>query len=250
VTLVWRNSGLRVTQVLSSDSSGSQISASWSSAFPNRPQPMGSRPFSRAISSAVTLTPVVLARNTATGKETSMTQPADADSADWQRHWAIDAGSVTLQPVTRRMAQDVLDGGPIVSTFAEGALHARIRQAMSIAIRDIEAGTAAALPTVWVIVRPADGRIVGDIGTHGPPGRDGCVEIGYSLAPSMRGMGVGTAAVAALVGRLAAVPEVRQIVAVTGSGNTASRRLLERLGFLLADELPDTGEVRYARDVS
>jgi len=39
---------------------------------------------------------------------------------------------------------------------------------------------------------------------------------------------MGTAAVAALVKRLAAVPEIRQPTAVTGSQNTASRRLLER----------------------
>jgi GNAT superfamily N-acetyltransferase len=179
-----------------------------------------------------------------------MTQPADADSGDWQRHWAIDAGSVMLQPVTRRMARGVLDGGPIASTFEEGALHARIPPAMNIAILDIESGTAAVLPTVWLIVRLADGRIVGDIGTHGPPSSDGCVEIGYSLAPSMRGMGIGTAAVAALVGRLTAVPAVRRIMAVTGAGNTASRRLLERLGFRMTEQLPDTDEVRYTRDVS
>jgi hypothetical protein len=31
------------------------------------------------------------------------------DSADWQRRWTVDAGSVLLQPVTRRFAQDVLE---------------------------------------------------------------------------------------------------------------------------------------------
>jgi hypothetical protein len=33
---------------------------------------------------------------------------------------------VTLQPVTRRIAQAVLDGGPITGTFEEGAWHDRI----------------------------------------------------------------------------------------------------------------------------
>ena len=178
-----------------------------------------------------------------------MTQPAGPDSADWQRRWTIDAGSVALEPVTRRVAQDVLDGGPITRRFAEGALHGRIPQAMGIAIRDIDSGAAALLPTVWLIVRRADGRFIGDLGTHGPPGSTGCVEIGYSLAPSARGKGIGTAAVAALVGRLAAVPEISQITAVTGTGNTASRRLLERCGFRLTQALPDTGEVRYSLSV-
>ena len=159
-----------------------------------------------------------------------MTQPAVPDSADWQRRWTVDAGSVTLRPVTRRLARDVLDGGPITRTFEEGSLHERIPQAMGVAIRDIDSGAAAVLPTVWLIVRRADGRVLGDLGTHGPPDREGCVEIGYSLAPSARGQGIGTAAVAAFVRRLAEEPGIRRLTAVTGAQNTASRRLLERRG--------------------
>ena len=174
-----------------------------------------------------------------------MTQPAPPGSADWQRRWTIDAGSVALEPVTRRVAQDVLDGGPITRRFAEGALHGRIPQAMGIAIRDIDSGTAAALPTVWLVVRRTDGQIVGDMGTHGPPDTAGCVEIGYSLAPSARGQGIGTAAVAAFVRRLAEEPGIRRLTAVTGAQNTASRRLLERQGFRLTGTLPGSDEVRY-----
>ena len=173
-----------------------------------------------------------------------MTQPAVPDSADWQRRWTIEAGSVTLQPVTRHIAQAVLDGGPITSTFETEALHDRIPPAMGFAIRDIDSGAAAALPTVWLVVRRADGRILGDIGTHGPPDSEGCVEFGYTLAPSARGQGIGSAAVAALVRRLAAVPGMRRITAVTGVQNAASRRLLERQGFRIAG-LPGTDEVGY-----
>ena len=157
---------------------------------------------------------------------------------------------MTLQPVTRRIAHAVLDGGPITRTFEEGALHDRIPQAMGVAIRDIDSGAAAVLPTVWLVVRRADGRIIGDIGTHGPPDSEGCVEIGYALAPSARGQGIGTAAVAALVRRLAAVPGIRQLTAVTGAENTASRRLLERQGFRLTGPLPGTDEVRYTLSLS
>lgn len=174
-----------------------------------------------------------------------MTQPAVPDSADWKRRWTIDAGTVALQPVTRRIAQAVLDGGPITRLFEEGALHDRLPQAMGFAIGDFDSGAAAVLPRVWLVVRRADGRILGDLGTHGPPDREGCVEIGYSLAPSARGKGIGTAAVAGLVRRLAAVPGIRQLTAVTGAKNTASRRLLERQGFQLTGPLPDTDEVRY-----
>jgi RimJ/RimL family protein N-acetyltransferase len=116
---------------------------------------------------------------------------------------------------------------------------------MGFAIRDIDSGAAAVLPTVWLVVRRADGQILGDLGTHGPHDSQGCAEIGYSLAPSARGKGIGTDAVAALVRRLAAVPGIRRITAVTGAQNTASRRLLERQGFRLTGTLPGTDEVRY-----
>jgi RimJ/RimL family protein N-acetyltransferase len=120
---------------------------------------------------------------------------------------------------------------------------------MGVAIRDIDSGSAAVLPTVWLILR-TDGRILGDLGTHGPPDSEGCVEIGYSLAPSARGQGIGTAAVAAFVRRLAEERGIRRLTAVTGSQNTASRRLLERQGFHLTGPLPGTDEVRYIRNLS
>jgi GNAT superfamily N-acetyltransferase len=179
-----------------------------------------------------------------------MTQPAVPGSANWQRQWTIDAGDVLLQPVTRRIAEDVLAGGPVTRTFETGALHDRIPQAMGIAIRDIDSGAAAVLPTVWLIVRRADERVLGDLGTHGPPDSEGCVEIGYSLAPSTRGKGMGTAAVAAFVQRLTAVPGIRRLTAVTGVKNTASRRLLERQGFHLTGPVPGTDEVRYTLSLS
>jgi RimJ/RimL family protein N-acetyltransferase len=179
-----------------------------------------------------------------------MTQPAVPGSADWQRQWTIDAGDVLLQPVTRSTAEEVLAGGPIARTFETGALHDRIPQAMDIAIRDIDSGAAAVLPTVWLIVRRADERVLGDLGTHGPPDGEGCVEIGYSLASSTRGMGMGTAAVAAFIQRLAAVPGIRRLTAVTGVDNTASRRLLERQGFHLTGPVPGTDEVRYTLSLS
>ena len=157
---------------------------------------------------------------------------------------------MTLQPVTRRIARAVLDGGPITRQFEEGSLHDRIPQAMGFALRDIDSGAAAVLPTVWLVVRRADGRIIGDLGTHGPPDSAGCVEIGYSLAPSARGQGVGTAVVAALVKRLAAVPGIRRLTAVTDAQNTASRRLLERQGFRLTGPVPGTDEVRYTLSLS
>ncbi len=55
---------------------------------------------------------------------------------------------------------------------------------------------------------------------------------------------------AAFVSRLAEEPGIRRITAVIGAQNTASRLVLERQGFHLTDTLPDTGEVRYTRNLS
>jgi len=117
--------------------------------------------------------------------------------------------------------------GPMTRTFEEGSLHERIPQAMGVAIRDIDSGAAAVLPTVWLIVRRADGRVLDDLGTHGPPDREGCVEIGYSPAPSAR-----PGHRYRRCSRLRQAPGggARNPAAYRGHGaqNTASRRLLER----------------------
>jgi hypothetical protein len=98
---------------------------------------------------------------------------------------------VTLQPVTRGIAQAVLSGGPLTRGFEEGALHDRIPQALGFAVRDIDSGAAAVRPTVWFIVRRADGRIVGDLGTHGPPDSAGRVldsRLGRAHTAAARGL--------------------------------------------------------------
>ena len=82
-----------------------------------------------------------------------MTQPAVPGSADWQRQWTIDAGDVLLQPVTRRIAEEVLDGRADHAHVRDGSPGRQDPQAMGIAIRDIDSGAAAVLPTVWLIVR-------------------------------------------------------------------------------------------------
>lgn len=79
-----------------------------------------------------------------------------------------------------------------------------------------------------------DGVVVGDCGWFGPP-QDGVVDIGYGLAPSARGRGLGTAAVQLLLAWVA-TRDARQVRAEVRPDNTASLRLLAGLGFT------DTGE--------
>jgi RimJ/RimL family protein N-acetyltransferase len=75
-----------------------------------------------------------------------------------------------------------------------------------------------------------DGVVVGDCGWFGPPDEDGEVEIGYGLAPSARGQGVGTAAVQLLLDWVAG-QGARTVRAEVLPGNEPSLRLLARLGF-------------------
>jgi RimJ/RimL family protein N-acetyltransferase len=93
------------------------------------------------------------------------------------------------------------------------------------------------------VVVDDDGRIAGECGTKAPP-RDGVVEIGYGLAAPSRGHGLGSAAVAELVELLRAEPEVTTIEAEIHVSNTASRRVVERLGFTTLDG-PLQGYLRY-----
>ncbi len=76
-----------------------------------------------------------------------------------------------------------------------------------------------------------DERVAGECGTKAAPDASGTVEIGYGLAPSSRGQGLGGRAVAALVEWLAEQPGVTAIEAEVHVGNIPSWRLLERLGF-------------------
>jgi RimJ/RimL family protein N-acetyltransferase len=81
------------------------------------------------------------------------------------------------------------------------------------------------------ITRLSDGRAVGGIGFKGQP-HDGCVEIGYGLAPSARGSGYAAEAAVALL-TVAADHGLSKVVADTTPENIASQRTLVRSGFRL-----------------
>jgi RimJ/RimL family protein N-acetyltransferase len=79
------------------------------------------------------------------------------------------------------------------------------------------------------ISRLADGLAIGGIGFKGQP-QDGCVEIGYGLAPSARGSGYAAEAVVALLA-IAAGHGLSRVTADTTLDNVASQRTLVRAGF-------------------
>ena len=84
---------------------------------------------------------------------------------------------------------------------------------------------------VWAIVERASESVIGDAGFFGPPGADGVVEVGYSIVPGRRRLGLATEAVGALVAWARAQPGVTTVVAGCDPANEPSIRTLERLGF-------------------
>ncbi|HUR14143.1 MAG TPA: GNAT family N-acetyltransferase [Mycobacteriales bacterium] len=88
-------------------------------------------------------------------------------------------------------------------------------------------------PGTFLVVH--DGVVIGDCGWFGPPDDAGEVEIGYGLARSARGQGLGTAAVEALLAWVRAQGAVR-VRAEVLPANEASLRLLTRLGFVQVEE--------------
>lgn len=92
----------------------------------------------------------------------------------------------------------------------------------------LQAAAEGPAPT-WLVAH--EGRVVGECGVTAPPDADGAALVAYGLAPSARGTGLGTEAVAVLTAWLEAQPGVRLVAAEVLPGNEASLRLLVRLGF-------------------
>jgi [ribosomal protein S5]-alanine N-acetyltransferase len=81
-----------------------------------------------------------------------------------------------------------------------------------------------------VIVRLADGAVVGHAGFHGPPEDVGRAEIGYSVFEPYRGQGYATEAAQALVA-YAAAHGAGTVFASVAPANAPSLRVMEKLGF-------------------
>jgi RimJ/RimL family protein N-acetyltransferase len=88
---------------------------------------------------------------------------------------------------------------------------------------------------VLQVRRAATGEAIGGVGFLSGADEDGIAEIGYGFAESVRGQGLATEAVAAVLGWVAG-SGVAAVEALTEPANTASHRVLERCGFQRAGE--------------
>jgi RimJ/RimL family protein N-acetyltransferase len=166
-----------------------------------------------------------------------------AVTADIVRHPRITTERLVLLPQTLDAARALLAGEETGLMLADGYPHADtfdgLRMFVENGSTDDDGG--------WFITL-TDGRVIGDCGTLGWTDQDGRVEIGYGLAAPYRGKGYGTEAARALADWVAARPDVTGVTASVEIGNIASRRLLERLGFLLTGEAD--GHWQLAREAS
>jgi ribosomal-protein-alanine N-acetyltransferase len=87
---------------------------------------------------------------------------------------------------------------------------------------------------LWMIVRK-DGSHIGNLSFRGVP-EDGIVELGYGIAEEYRGLGYATEAVETILAWAFDQPGVTAVAAETAKDNPASRRVLEKCGFVPAGE--------------
>jgi len=87
--------------------------------------------------------------------------------------------------------------------------------------------------------------LIGNGGFKGPPDEEGSVEIGYSVLPPHRNKGYTTEAVQALVSWAFEHPEVALVTAEARPGNTASVRVLQKVGFSEAGPGMQRNHIRF-----
>ncbi len=98
------------------------------------------------------------------------------------------------------------------------------------ALSQLDAGMPLQWCSTFLMVRVADGAIVGGCGFKGAP-RDGRVEIGYAVAPSCRLQGLATQAVAELLRLAFLSDDVAEVLAEINPDNLGSTRIAQNLGF-------------------
>lgn len=97
-------------------------------------------------------------------------------------------------------------------------------------LQQLESGKNPYWCSTYLILRHSDGTIVGACGFKDEPA-EGCIEIGYGVAPACRKQGIATAAVGELVRIAFSSPEVDVVLAQVNGDNTGSIRVVRALGF-------------------
>jgi RimJ/RimL family protein N-acetyltransferase len=138
----------------------------------------------------------------------------------------IDLVPIDVPNLHRIAAREPVDFGAVeVSAGSLPPRHVALRS-----LAHLDAGVPALWCLPFLIMPGSHDVILGGCTFKAAPVR-GSVEIGYGVAPSHRGRGVASAAVARLLKIAASTGMVREIVAHVLPGNLASAKVVERLGF-------------------
>lgn len=97
---------------------------------------------------------------------------------------------------------------------------------------------------VWMI-ELTDGTHIGELCFKGLD-KNGIAEIGYGIAESYQGKGYASEAVSGMIGWAFQNPDVTALEAETSPDNSASKRVLEKCGFVFQGEYGEEGP-RYIR---
>lgn len=88
----------------------------------------------------------------------------------------------------------------------------------------------------WVMILPAENRLVGGIGVSGLPDEDGKVFVGYYVDDRYAGQGLATEATEALVAWAFENRDVLTVMADTLKDGLASQKVLQKNGFVFLEE--------------
>lgn len=108
------------------------------------------------------------------------------------------------------------------------------------AVRWLESRRALAPPHAfeWAVAGVDDDRMIGTTTLFVPAGREARAEVGFALARSAQGQGFGAEMVGAALGFGFGTLRLARVEAEVDPENTASARLLGRLGFVVAGTAP------------
>ena len=105
-------------------------------------------------------------------------------------------------------------------------------------LRQLQAGADPYWCSTFLIIRDSDQAVIGACGFKDEPA-DGCVEIGYGVAPECRKQGMATAAIRELVRLAFAAGDLDAVLAQVNSDNIGSTRAVQALGFAARETIID-----------
>lgn len=105
-----------------------------------------------------------------------------------------------------------------------------IRGFLPVYARQVEAAPGLVGWGVWLVIQTLDQEVIGDIGFKGRPNASGSVDIGYGIVPARRRQGYAYEAAVGLRDWAFTQPGVEHLTGDCWPYNTASARILEKLG--------------------